>query len=877
MNKTFKGILCAGMCAAMLTTAACGGSGSGGSGLNTETRPLRLAIGALDKNFNPFFSTSLNDSDIAGMTQVSLITSDENGNEAYGENWPTVALDYTYRHYDASGNATTTGSSDGTTKYSFIIKNDMKFSDEEDLTIHDVLFNFYVYLDPAYDGSNTMYSTDIVGLKSYWAQQEIAEDSSFSMDEQFYAPARERISALKDWSKNSTSLAVPSELQDDYDTVVKLFNEEAASDWTNYETSWQESYKDYELNAAWEVYLYVEGIVSDQTEPALDEEGNVTTGTQKVKSDEGKYLTTLSPNKNAPNQGVVEAQHIIDDMNDYLEAYLDAYMAANPEMTEAECTAELQKEWAIALVVENYTAKTQIADVLTYWATATNALNAFAAEEKSAYYAERTNNGQLAIPNISGIRVSKTSSYFNGTPLAEEHDVLEITINGVDPKAVWNFAIPIAPMHYYSDAEYTQKANNDNTIYETTGANAGGSNFGVKMGDSAWFSNTLKTSDKNGVPVGAGPYKASTSTGGDPTRLTFVYNNVVYFERNEYFETMGAGINNAKIKYLRYRVTNDNQILTALKAENIDYGQPSATSVNLQEVNNTSFLDEVHYDTGGYGYIGINPKYVPDIEVRQAIMKAMNPNTAVTDYYKSASLARVIYRPMSTTSWAYPQNCTAYESVAYTTNTNEIIALVEAAGYTKFNSDGVRVNSNGDKLKFTFTIAGESDDHPAYQIFNDAEETLEKCGFDITVTTDIQALRKLNTGDLAVWAAAYTSTIDPDMYQLYHKDSKATSVNNWGYSTMLDTNNDNFVYERGIINELSEKIEEARSYMEQSDRKPIYSDCLDLVMELAVQLPTYQRNDLCVYNKNVIKKNSLNQKASDKMGPISKIWEVDYV
>mgnify|MGYP002224208782 CR=1 FL=1 len=34
-------------------------------------------------------------------------------------------------------------------------------------TIDDVIFNLYVYMDPTYDGSATLYSMPIVGLDDY--------------------------------------------------------------------------------------------------------------------------------------------------------------------------------------------------------------------------------------------------------------------------------------------------------------------------------------------------------------------------------------------------------------------------------------------------------------------------------------------------------------------------------------------------------------------------------------------------------------------------------------------------------------------------------------------------------------------------------------
>ena len=98
---------------------ACGGGGGSTDGkLDTESRPFVMAIAALDGNFNPFFSTSLTDSNVAGLTQASMLTTDQNGNLAYGDNWPTVTQDYKKTTLE-----------NGDTSYEFLIKNGMKFSD----------------------------------------------------------------------------------------------------------------------------------------------------------------------------------------------------------------------------------------------------------------------------------------------------------------------------------------------------------------------------------------------------------------------------------------------------------------------------------------------------------------------------------------------------------------------------------------------------------------------------------------------------------------------------------------------------------------------------------------------------------------------------
>ena len=65
-----------------------------------------------------------------------------------------------------------------------------------------------------------------------------------------------------------------------------------------------------------------------------------------------------------------------------------------------------------------------------------------------------------------------------------------------------------------------------------------------------------------------------------------------------------------------------------------------------------SHINHIEYETNGYGYVGINPKYVPDLEVRQAIMMAMNTAVTIKGYY-SEELAALLYRSTSKESWVY--------------------------------------------------------------------------------------------------------------------------------------------------------------------------------------------------------------------------------
>ncbi len=828
----------------------------GGSAYDTETRPFSMSISTPDGVFNPFFSTSAYDSTIVGQTQIGMLSTDEKGNIVCGENEPTVAKDYTVTESDA-GDYTT---------YEFLIKNGIKFSDGVDLTIKDVLFNLYVYLDPAYTGSATIYSTDIVGLKNYRMQRQGAVSDTSAFEESFISEANIRIQDLIDYvtlvGKGASADEKPADrwtdaqktdMNADYEFVAKTFKEELNSDWNSID---KESYEDWQFTEVWHIFLYNDG---GRTELLLE---NPEKPGYPYKDEEGNYrLDTAEANR-------------------IYEEEITPYIEANPTLSREEAI----KNFCIESVYDSYFPETKVQNtnyelftqVVKYWVTATTVLDRFTAEAKSDYFA----SSDKVVPNISGITTKKVTS-FNGKDLNAEYDVLSIKINDVDPKAIYNFAFTVSPMHYYSSTNWYGK----NYIEAFNGVDE----FGLEFGKIEFMNEVINAPSKVGLPVGAGPYKASNATGGKVTGDNFFNNNMIYYERNTYFETVGEELNNAKIKYLRYKVVESDQIINALTNGDIDFGDPSATQENIAAVDSAN-LGHVEISTSGYGYVGINPRFVPNITVRRAIMKAMNTSSITQNYYKGG-LAEIIYRPMSKTSWAYPdevnepyKNTTLGIDYAYDSTGYEIKAMLEAEGYELV--DGVyQKNIKGfglDRLSgnnYKFTIAGGSTDHPAYTMFLRAQEILNSVGFDVKVVTSQTALSDLSAGKLAIWAAAWSSTIDPDMYQVYHIDSQASSTSNWGYK-QIKAGKDTEAYEEeyAIITDLSELIDQGRETTDPDERKEIYARALDKIMELAVEMPTYQRKDMSAFNKNVLDESSMTppEKQSPYNGLLSRIWEVTY-
>ena len=818
--------------------------------IDNESTRLVLSTSELDGVFNPFYYSSGPDGSIIGMTQMGMLSSDKYGKVAFGKNEACVVLDYdTVQNVDPVSGETVT------TTYRFVLKNDLKFSDGSPLTMKDVLFNLYVYLDPAYYGSATIYSTDIVGLKEYRTQTtNESEQDGFS--EQFDSLASERVARLLEclnevYDKHSGSSVTSSTVMINDLTEIKndliAFDEAYATVVDDYALA--EKYFREELETD---YGYAKGTAEDI-----------------VFTDKNNNKVTLTTDTEAffYNEGFITWNE-----KEYRFDY-----------SLGEQSKDMTEEQAINAIF-NYYFPAKVNEVISYWKTADDLHAYFSFLEQQKWFENIDPNEKVS--NISGIvsvghntdrtsvtisRVDSatgetvTTDYAVATEYNEdgsvknenEYEILEVTINEVDPKAIWNFGFSVAPMYYYSDADHIAAFD-----YEE--------NFGVEFGSIEFMDSVIKDPDKIGVPVGAGPYKATTREG-DASKVeagTFKADNVVYFERNDHF------LFDVKIKYVNYQVVPTNNMLASLYSGDVHFVEPACKQENVNDIE--SKKDEgfasTSVMTNGYGYIGINAEKVPCLEVRQAIMHAINTDYAV-DYYFGYS--HPITRPMTKASWAYPDEADEEGQYYAFDETGAICEkLVYDAGYRK-NAQGIYQKGN-DVLSYVFTIAGDSTDHPAYTSLKRAAEILNEHGFKIEVKTDINALRKLNNGDLTVWAAAWGAGVDPDMYQVYHIDSTAGSTANWGYRAIRKNNGGKYDRELEMVKDLSDIIDKARETLDEDRREQYYAQALDMVMELAVELPTYQRSDLFAYNTNIIDETTLTpaSELTPYNGPMNRLWEV---
>ena len=419
---------------------------------------------------------------------------------------------------------------------------------------------------------------------------------------------------------------------------------------------------------------------------------------------------------------------------------------------------------------------------------------------------------------------------------------LTVHMDSLDATAIYSLGVEVAPLHYYGDASLYDYDNDS---------------FGFTKGDLS--SVRAKTTQ----PLGAGPYVFEKYE-----------NKVVYFTANENYY-LGA----PAVKEVQMKVTSDADKEPGVIQGTLDIAEPQANKSSLEQIagenSNGEVSGDVLYtsltDFNGYGYIGMNSENVnvggnPGSEesknLRKAIatVLAVHRDVVIDSYYGDA--ANVINYPISNTSWAAPQSSDPDYKVAFSTDVdgNDIytdsmsedekyaaaleasLGFFEAAGYTV--SDGkLTAAPDGAKLGYEIMIGGGGQgDHPSFGILTQASEALKTIGFDLTINdlSDTSILwSALEAGTAEMWCAAWQTTLDPDMFQIYHSEGGSAGH----YAIYSD--------------ELDDLVLEAKTVTDQKVRKALYKEALDFVVDFACEVPVYQRQDCTVYSSERVNVDSI--------------------
>ena len=686
---------------------------------------LVLADTGFEGKFSPFFAASSADQHVIDLTNIALLGADRKGEMILkgieGETREYNGTDYTYY---GPADCEVTENADGTVTYAINMRDDLVFSDGTPITIDDVIFNLYVYMDPTYDGSATLYSMPIAGLDDY--------RSSMTTLSKLIAEAGE------DNTDNS------------------LFTAE-------------------QQKAFWDA-------VNDG--------------------------------------GAAFAQEIVDycvsagyaaDSNDVATAAA----AWGYDGLAADATA---KDFFLA-IAENYDWNFASMEA----ETAGSALSDLIPADVYAYSTTGVATG-ADVDTVSGI--VKTGDYS-----------MTITTTELSNSMIYQLQLPIASLDYYGDRSLYDYDNHS---------------YGFKKGDLS------KVRSVTSSPMGAGAYTFNKYSDG-----------VIYLDANpSYYEGEPAA------KHINMKETQEADKITGVQAGTIDISDPS---YSLEAANQIATINGGNADLDGsvittrlkdfrgYGYIalsannvkvGNDPASEESKNLRKAIMTviAAYRDEGINSYY--GDTASVINYPISNTSWAAPSVTDDGYKIAYSTDVdgNEIytsdmsgdtkyaaalqaaLGYFEAAGYTVENGQ-VTAAPAGAKLEYTVNIgASGNGDHPSFQVLTNAAAALKTIGFTLTVNDLANAsdlYSSYQSGVAEGWVAAWQSTNDPDMYQLY--DSKGST----NYYQINDS-------------DLDELIEAARQTTDQDSRKAMYKEAMEIILDWGVELPVYQRSEATIFSSERI-------------------------
>ena len=682
---------------------------------------LVLADTGFEGKFSPFFAASSADQHVIDLTNIALLGADRKGEMILkgieGETREYNGTDYTYY---GPADCEVTENADGTVTYAINMRDDLVFADGTPITIDDVIFNLYVYMDPTYDGSATLYSMPIAGLDDY---------------------------------RNSMT------------TLSKLIAEAG----------------------------------EDNTDNSL-----FTAEQQKAFWD-------------AVNEGgAAFAQEIVD------------YCVSAGYAADSNDVATAASAWGFDGLAADATAKDFFLAIAEKYdwnfasmeaETAGSALSDLIPADVYAYSTTGVATG-ADVDTVSGI--VKTGDYS-----------MTITTTELSNSMIYQLQLPIASLDYYGDRSLYDYDNHS---------------YGFKKGDLS------KVRSVTSAPMGAGVYTFNKYSDG-----------VIYLDANpNYYE------GEALIKHVNMKETQEADKITGVQAGTIDISDPS---YSLEAANQIATINGGDSDLDGsvittrlkdfrgYGYIalsaenvkvGNDPASEESKDLRKAIMTviAAYRDEGINSYY--GDTATIINYPMSNTSWAAPSVTDDGYNIAYSTDVdgNEIytsdmsgdtkyaaalqaaLGYFEAAGYTVENGQ-VTAAPAGAKMEYTVNIgASGNGDHPSFQVLTNAAAALKTIGFTLTVNDLANAsdlYSSYQSGVAEGWVAAWQSTNDPDMYQLY------------------DSNGSTNYYE---INDadLDELIEAARQTTDQDARKAMYKEAMEIILDWGVELPVYQRSEATIFS-----------------------------
>ena len=301
--------------------------------------------------------------------------------------------------------------------------------------------------------------------------------------------------------------------------------------------------------------------------------------------------------------------------------------------------------------------------------------------------------------------------------------------------------------------------------------------------------------------IGTGPYQV----------VEYVPGSYVKFKANEYYYNGAPSIENIVFRIIE----NSDTALLAIQSGEVDAYQAIPSEVNKidLEANN---LTTYSYSEGRVGYVMINAKNVPDVNVRKAILFALNKDEMNIASYLSEEFYLTPYTFLPPTSQFYTEDVEKY-----TQDVDKAKELLEEAGVTDLT------------LKVGYSGSDPAQTAQALLVQQQLQAVGITVELDAADGTALYTQMQDENNDYDMYFSGYIMGIDPDTFSSLFETGGA-------YNYMY--------YDDSEVNDL---FAEGRAENDEAKRKEIYNKLQAKIQDLATFYPITSNNKILVVNKRI--------------------------
>ncbi|WP_422386468.1 ABC transporter substrate-binding protein [Cryobacterium ruanii] len=342
----------------------------------------------------------------------------------------------------------------------------------------------------------------------------------------------------------------------------------------------------------------------------------------------------------------------------------------------------------------------------------------------------------------------------------------------------------------------------------------------------------LRSQDENcASPVGTGPFIVES----------WVKQNAVTLVRNDDYVSPPADAGHSGPAYLDeviWRFIPDSAsryaALQAGEVDVIDNAQPD-TIMQAEQSDAIEQLDSPR--PGAANRIELNSGQAPfdDVRVREAFIRSANVDDAVSSLFQGTATRS--YSALSSVEATAVSNAALfdYDPAAAAT-------LLDEAGWTESDADGYRVK-NGVRLSVEFPVSTNQSIPAEQSVFEQIQATAKETGFEVKLAPlDLSSwYAALAANDYDAVSAPYTK-VGPDVLRiLYHSDSIVPAPS--GYFANLAQVSDP---------DIDELLTTAARTTDADERRDLYSDAQDRILEGFYVLPLYDQQNHFLLRSDVV-------------------------